>query len=68
MQSTSPEMAALIFKYIITQEVDCETLLFAQRRQLHHAVALWYECSFGAGAAAGPLLPAAGLPLASGRR
>ena len=32
-----------IFKHVITQEVTYSLLLFAQRRQLHHAVAEWYE-------------------------
>ncbi|HSH05281.1 MAG TPA: tetratricopeptide repeat protein [Anaerolineae bacterium] len=32
-----------IFKHIITQEVAYETLLYAQRRSLHRAVAEWYE-------------------------
>lgn len=32
-----------VFKHIITQEVAYQTLLFAQRRQLHHYVAEWYE-------------------------
>ncbi|WP_254564444.1 AAA family ATPase [Oscillatoria sp. HE19RPO] len=32
-----------IFKHIITQEVAYNLMLFAQRRQLHEAVAHWYE-------------------------
>jgi predicted ATPase/class 3 adenylate cyclase len=32
-----------IFKHIITQEVAYQTLLFTQRRSLHHTVAVWYE-------------------------
>jgi class 3 adenylate cyclase/tetratricopeptide (TPR) repeat protein len=35
-----------IFKHIITQEVAYQTLLFAQRRQLHRSVAEWYEITF----------------------
>lgn len=31
------------FKHIITQEVAYQSLLFAQRRQLHRTVAQWYE-------------------------
>jgi class 3 adenylate cyclase/tetratricopeptide (TPR) repeat protein len=37
-----------IFKHIITQEVAYNLLLFAQRRQLHRAVAEWYERAFAA--------------------
>jgi predicted ATPase/class 3 adenylate cyclase len=40
-----PELT-YIFKHIITQEVAYETLLFAQRRQLHSSVADWYERHF----------------------
>ncbi len=32
-----------IFKHIITQEVAYNLMLFAQRRELHRAVAEWYE-------------------------
>ncbi len=32
-----------VFKHIITQEVVYNLLLFAQREQLHRAVAVWYE-------------------------
>jgi class 3 adenylate cyclase/tetratricopeptide (TPR) repeat protein len=31
------------FRHIITQDVSYQTLLFAQRRQLHRTVAEWYE-------------------------
>jgi tetratricopeptide (TPR) repeat protein len=37
-----PELSYL-FKHIITQEVAYGLMLFAQRRQLHRAVAEWYE-------------------------
>jgi tetratricopeptide (TPR) repeat protein len=43
LEAPEPELT-YIFKHIITQEVAYETLLFAQRRQLHRTVALWYEC------------------------
>ena len=46
LEAPEPELT-YIFKHIITQEVAYETLLFAQRRQLHRAVALWYERTFG---------------------
>ncbi len=42
LEASEPELT-YIFKHIITQEVAYETLLFAQRRQLHTAVARWYE-------------------------
>ncbi len=35
------------FKHIITQEVTYQTLLHAQRRELHRSVAQWYEQTFG---------------------
>jgi predicted ATPase/class 3 adenylate cyclase len=46
LDAPEPELT-YIFKHIITQEVAYETLLFAQRRQLHRAVAQWYERAFG---------------------
>lgn len=46
LEAPEPELT-FIFKHIITQEVAYETLLFAQRRQLHRTVALWYERTFG---------------------
>jgi len=49
LEAPEPELT-YIFKHIITQEVAYETLLFAQRRQLHRAVARWYECKLGDGA------------------
>jgi predicted ATPase/class 3 adenylate cyclase len=48
LEAPEPELV-YIFKHIITQEVAYETLLFAQRRQLHRTVALWYERTFGDG-------------------
>ena len=45
LEAPEPELT-YIFKHIITQEVAYETLLFAQRRQLHRTVALWYEHGF----------------------
>jgi class 3 adenylate cyclase/tetratricopeptide (TPR) repeat protein len=41
------------FKYGITHEVAYTSLLFGQRRQLHAAVAAWYEQSYAAEIAAG---------------
>ncbi len=35
------------FKHVLTQEAAYQTLLFAQRRALHGAVAGWYEQTFG---------------------
>jgi class 3 adenylate cyclase/Tfp pilus assembly protein PilF len=40
-----PELIYL-FKHIITQEVTYNLMLFAQRRELHRAVAEWYEKSY----------------------
>lgn len=45
LDAPEPELTH-VFKHIITQEVAYETLLFAQRRQLHRAVARWYERTF----------------------
>ncbi len=45
LEAPEPELT-YVFKHIITQEVAYETLLFAQRRQLHRSVALWYERTF----------------------
>ncbi len=49
LEAPEPELT-YIFKHIITQEAAYETLLFAQRRQLHRTVAEWYERAY-AGAA-----------------
>lgn len=46
LEAPEPELT-YIFKHIITQEVAYETLLFAQRRQLHRSVARWFERAFG---------------------
>jgi len=46
LEAPEPELT-YVFKHIITQEVAYETLLFAQRRQLHRSVAHWYERKFG---------------------
>ena len=35
-----------VFKSVITQEVAYNLMLFAQRRELHRAVAEWYEHNF----------------------
>lgn len=42
LETPAPELA-YIFKHIITQEVAYNLMLFSQRRQLHRAVARWYE-------------------------
>lgn len=42
LASPEPELAYL-FKHIITQEVVYDLMLYAQRKQLHQAVAEWYE-------------------------
>lgn len=38
-----------IFKHNTTQEVAYDTLLYAQRQELHGAVGAWYESAYGAG-------------------
>jgi predicted ATPase/class 3 adenylate cyclase len=42
LESPEPDLA-YIFKHVITQEVAYNLMAFAQRRQLHQAVAEWYE-------------------------
>jgi predicted ATPase len=42
LEAREPELS-YIFKHIITQQVAYDTLLFAQRRELHRTVAGWYE-------------------------
>jgi len=44
LDALEPELT-YIFKHIITQQVAYETLLFAQRRELHRTVASWHERS-----------------------
>ncbi|MEZ4888543.1 MAG: tetratricopeptide repeat protein [Chitinophagales bacterium] len=45
LEIPEPDLA-YIFKHIITQEVAYQTLLFAQRRQIHRTVAKWFEDTF----------------------
>ncbi len=45
LDTPDPDLA-YIFKHIITQETAYSLLLFAQRRELHRAVAEWYEGNF----------------------
>jgi tetratricopeptide (TPR) repeat protein len=42
LETPEPELS-YIFKHIITREVAYNLMLFAQRRELHRAVAEWYE-------------------------
>jgi predicted ATPase/class 3 adenylate cyclase len=42
LEATEPERAYL-FKHIVIHEVAYQTLLYAQRRQLHQAVGRWYQ-------------------------
>jgi predicted ATPase/class 3 adenylate cyclase len=42
LDTPEPDLAYL-FKHVVTQEVAYGLLLSAQRRQLHRAVAVWYE-------------------------
>ncbi|HLF91668.1 MAG TPA: AAA family ATPase, partial [Anaerolineales bacterium] len=41
-----PPNLAYMFKHIITREVAYNMMLFAQRRDLHRAVAKWYETTY----------------------
>ena len=52
LEAPEPELT-YIFKHIITQEVAYQTLLFAQRRQLHRSVAEWYEQKYSTGQTTG---------------
>lgn len=45
LYSPEPDLT-YIFEQSITQEVTYQTLLFAQRRELHQNVAEWYEANF----------------------
>lgn len=45
MDTPDPHLA-YIFKHILTQEVAYNLLLYAQRRELHQAVATWYETTY----------------------
>ena len=42
VEALEPELSYL-FKHVITQQVAYDTLLFSRRRELHRAVARWYE-------------------------
>jgi tetratricopeptide (TPR) repeat protein len=46
LEAPEPDLT-YIFKHAITQDVVYNLMLFAQRRQLHRAVAEWYETTFG---------------------
>jgi class 3 adenylate cyclase/tetratricopeptide (TPR) repeat protein len=45
LETPDPELS-FIFKHIITQEVAYNLMSFAQRRQLHHLAASWYEATY----------------------
>lgn len=45
LEEPEPELAYL-FKQMTTQEVAYNMMLFSQRRELHRAVAQWYEASY----------------------
>lgn len=38
-----PPEATHLFSHVITQQVAYELMIFAQRRQMHRAIALWFE-------------------------
>jgi class 3 adenylate cyclase len=46
LRDSPPPDLAYMFKHVITQEVAYNLMLFAQRRQLHRAVAEWYEARY----------------------
>lgn len=46
LEAPDPKLA-YAFKHVITREVAYNLMLFAQRRQLHQAVAEWYERRYG---------------------
>ena len=46
LETPLPELT-YVFKHIIIQNVAYQTLVFAQRRQLHRTVAEWYEYTSG---------------------
>lgn len=48
LEIPAPQLAYL-FKHSTTHEVSYETLLFAQRRELHRVVAEWYEQNYDDG-------------------
>jgi len=56
LEAPVPQVVYL-FKHNITQEVTYATLLFDQRRQLHRAVAEWYETTYGDGEALATYYP-----------
>lgn len=49
LEALEPELT-YVFRHIITQEVAYETLLFAQRQQIHRIIAEWYEQTYGGSA------------------
>ncbi len=53
VETPEPDLSYL-FSHIITQEVAYQTLLFAQRQELHRRAAEWYEVSFDGQAPQGP--------------
>lgn len=57
VETPEPDLS-YIFSHIITQEVAYQTLLFAQRQELHRRAAEWYEATFADGQ---PLSPHARL-------
>lgn len=47
LETPAPDLT-YVFKHIITLEVAYNLMLFSQRRQLHRALAEWYEKTYGA--------------------
>jgi predicted ATPase len=61
LDALEPDLTYL-FKHIITRDAAYQTLLFAQRKQIHRLVAEWYERTYVGGAPA--LGPQAGVTVA----
>jgi len=53
LEAPEPELA-YSFRHILLHEAAYQTLLYAQRCELHGAVAEWYEQTYGVGADAAP--------------
>lgn len=56
VETPEPDLS-YIFSHIITQEVAYQTLLFAQRQELHRRAAEWYEATFDGHARLAPFYP-----------
>lgn len=48
LRSDADDGASFIFKHALTHEAVYGLMLYSQRRELHHAVAVWYEENYAA--------------------